>query len=495
MISPIRFGGIASGLDTDLLVSQLMTAERMPLNKLNQQKQKLAWKREAYQEMNTQLTALRTLTDKLRFTTSFNKQSASSSNESVIKATSSSNAVSGSYSIQVNSLASSALVTGDTTNINLKDKIGVAAEQTFTLTGPKGDIEVKVTPNSTYESVIKQINAANSGVNFSFDSINKRFMATTTSTGESAVLKVDDPDGVLRNFFKLDPASFPQTGSNASVTINGTTMELENNSFEFNGVRFDIQGVSTSAVSVTVSQDTQNISSIIKDFVEQYNALVDSINGATKTVPNRSYAPLTNEQKESMTEKQIELWESKAKTGLLYRDSILQETLTSFRGMLLQSVEGLPEEFNSLSDIGIAFKKFVPGMTGELGKLELDERKLQDAISQNPEAVMNLFTKTTSLKPGEQGYVEGTGYGDRLYNALNTSINKIIKQIGTTTISDSADSSMFGQQFRDLNSRINTLEDRLKAVEERYYKQFTAMEKTLHKLNSQASWIAQQLGQ
>lgn len=203
---------------------------------------------------------------------------------------------------------------------------------------------------------------------------------------------------------------------------------------------------------------------------------------------------MTEEEREGMTEKQIDLWESKAKVGLLYRDDILQETLSTLRRSLVDNVKGLGEP-NSLSDIGITFKGYLKGMTGELGKLEIDEQKLQDAVNKNPDAVMQLFTKTSNLDQKDPNYKSETGYADRLYTDLTNQINKIIKRIGSGKVSDAVDNSQYGRDIDEMNKRMQTLESRVALVEKRYYKQFTAMEKALQKLNSQGSWLSQQLGQ
>lgn len=497
-MSTIKLSGMVSGMDTDTIIKQLMQVERAPLDKLNQQKQKIAWKRDEYREMNTMLSSIRTLTDKLRFSNSFSKQSATSSNSSVVTATASSNASSGSYAIQVNQLASSALVTGSKTSID-STKSTVTGGGSITITGPNGSVDVDMTSGTTtYDSIIKQVNAANIGATLSFDSVNKRFMISTAATGQSAAIQVTG-NGVAELGFQ--EMSTPQTGTNASVQVNGQTMILENNAFELNGVRFDLKGVSSSATSITVARDTTSIVTQIKGFVEQYNNLVDKVNEKTKTVPSRSYLPLTDEQKESMSEKQIELWETRAKSGLLYRDDILTDTLSSLRSALVNKVEGLGTISNgvktgidTLSDIGITFKKFTVGATSELGKLELDETKLTDAIASNPDGVMKLFTKSSTLDKTDPNYQKEIGIAERLYSTLNTQINKVIKRIGSGSVSDAADSSQMGTQIRDLNSRIDVLKTRMQAVEDRYYKQFTAMELALQKLNSQGSWLASQLG-
>lgn len=505
MYMPIRLSGMASGLDTDTIIKQLMQVERTPLNKLIQEKQTIAWKRESYRETNTALTAIRSLADKMRFSSNFNQQSATSSDASIVTATASSTATSGGFSLRVDRLASSALLAGDKVAVDTKATLN--ATGSFEIVGPNGSKTIQVTADTTYESVIKQVNSANIGVTMSYDSINKRFMLSSNVTGEESSILINDSSNIAAQSFGLTTMTETLdqngnlvqenkaiSGTNALVQLNGKEMELENNAFELNGVRFDLKGVSSSTVSVTVARNTANIADQLKSFVELYNDLVDTVNGKTNTTPNRSYTPLTDEQKEEMTEKQIELWESKAKAGVLYRDDILQNALSSLHSALVNNVTGLKDEMNSLSDIGITFKKYTSGMkTTELGKLEIDEAKLNEALSKDPDGVMALFTKTSKLDPKDSGYQSEIGYAERLYSGLTTSINKIIKRIGSGTASDVADDSQLGQRIDNINDKMSTFEARLKAIEERYYKQFTAMELALQKLNNKSDWIYSQL--
>ncbi|MCM3493474.1 flagellar filament capping protein FliD [Paenibacillus sp. FSL K6-1566] len=495
MTTPIRFGGIASGLDTDAIISKLMQVERAPVNKLSQQKQLLMWKRDAYREVNTMLTSFRIVTDKLRFSAAYSKQLASSSNTSVVNTTATSSATSGSYTVRVESLATTALVVGEKKDVNTAvDKISIAADVNISINGTP----LTISAGSTYDTVMKQINSSGAGVNISYDSINKRFMLSSKATGSGASISINDSSvSAMTEIFNIKPNNaneITDSGSKAIVTVNGTQLEMDNNSFEFNGVKFELKGVSTSDVSVTVSRDTQNIASQIKEFVNQYNNLVDKINASTTAKPERSYLPLTDEEKKEMTEKQIELWEGKAKTGLLYRDTILKDVLFTTHNSLIGKVKGLPDELNTLSDIGLNFKKYSNGNLSDLGKIEIDEQKLLDAINNNPDGVMNLFTKTSQLDPQAKGYKEEIGFAERLYNDLDTQIKKIIKKIGSGMISDVMDNSQFGEQLRIMNDKMDTYERRMLLVENRYYKQFSAMEKAIQKLNSQGSWLSQQLG-
>lgn len=162
---------------------------------------------------------------------------------------------------------------------------------------------------------------------------------------------------------------------------------------------------------------------------------------------------------------------------------------------MISNVKGLDKNMDSLSDIGITFKGYTQGLTSELGKLTIDENKLKEAVSNNPDGVMDLFSKSSSLDPKDKNYQSEIGYAERLYNNLSTQINKIIKQIGSGTVSDVEDNSQLGKQIGDINDKINTVNNRLQTVESRYYKQFTAMELAIQKLNSRGSWLGAQLGQ
>lgn len=219
MATPIRFGGIASGMDTDKMIKDLMKVERMPVDKIKQQKQTVMWKRDEYRTMNSTLTSIRSIVDKMRFATSFNKQNAVSSNNGVVTATSSASAVSGSYSIRVDKLASSAVLIGAKNPIDVKDKISFNGD--FEVNG----VNIHVDSDDTYESVMKKISSSKAGATISYDSINKSFMMSSTSTGSSANIEIKDPNGDFAKIFNITSTS--AQGTNAEVVLNGKKMELE----------------------------------------------------------------------------------------------------------------------------------------------------------------------------------------------------------------------------------------------------------------------------
>lgn len=492
-ISNIRFSGIASGLDTDTIIKQLMTVEKSPLNKLEQQKQLTIWKRDAYREVNTLYSSLRTLADGLRLESSFNKTAATSSDSSVVTVQSNGKSTENSYSIKVNQLATSATIAGEAlgSGIDMNASGLTTSDIQFSVNGKT----VTVTSSSTRQSVINDINNSGAGVIASFDQTNGRLIISSKQTGESSQVQINDASGFLGNNFGLKETngapitSITKSGKNAEVEVNGTVMTMPNNSFEMDGVSFFLKGTSSSAVTVDVSKDVQGIVDKITAFVDKYNELIEKVNGKIGEKKDRSYTPLTNEQKEEMSEKQIDLWESKAKQGLLARDGLLESTLTTLRNSFMSAVEGLPEGKNTLSYIGITTAASSKDAYLEKGKLHIDTEKLKAALTSDPEGVAALFTQSPL-----NGTKSQLGFAERIKKDLDASISLLTRKIGSGSSSEIADESLMGKELRNLNTRISDMKNKLTTVEDRYYKKFTAMEQAIQKLNSQGSWLSQQLG-
>lgn len=114
---------------------------------------------------------------------------------------------------------------------------------------------------------------------------------------------------------------------------------------------------------------------------------------------------------------------------------------------------------------------------------------MREAISQNGSKVVELFTKTPNTDPAT---FEDLGIATRLYNSLNASMEKITEKAGSNAYQ--VDNSVIGKGLVRLNKDINNWEKRLKEIEARYWKQFTAMEQAIQKANSQSGWLAQQFG-
>lgn len=496
--SPIRYTGLSSGMDIDSIVSNLMKVEKLPLQKLTRQKASVIWQREDYRSMNTALTAFRKATENVRFSSSFETKQVTSSNANAVDVTGSSGAAAGYNSIKVLNLATSASLTGSSMPTGTKTDLPVNMSGDIFITGPKGVSEkIEIKENvSTIDSIILDINAQTSktGVKANYDSNTQRLFLTTDVTGATSKISVTDSDnGAFGSIFNM--STLASEGKNAKFEFNdavGTNaLESATNSFSLNGLTINLKAPTTEAVSITVSTSSAVALDNIKEFVNQYNSIVDKFYTATTTKADRDYYALLDEEKAEMTDKQIEQWEAKARQGTLYNDSTLKGALDEFRNAFRVPVAGT--SFEQLKDIGIT----VMNDPKQNGKLEINEEKLKEALSSNLEGVKELFTNTSSINADtdakkNQKFKE-TGFAERLYESINNQINKINKRVGMGAI-EAVDDSVLGKELKRINESAENMQRRLTQVENRYYKKFSIMEQALQKLNNQGSWLSSQLG-
>ncbi|RKD24250.1 hypothetical protein BEP19_07550 [Ammoniphilus oxalaticus] len=535
MISQVRFSGLASGLDTENIIKNLMSAERMPLNKMLQQKQWQEWQQEAYREANNKLLDLRSSMEKLRLSGSFNQSKVSSSNTSAVDVSRVGNPSLENYTITVNKLAEPAQPASVKFNkINIENSnMELKEEFSFKLSnGEKnkdGSIKedtIKVLKTDTINTVISKINAQSNktGVTafLSEGDEGKRIVLTSTESGKDSNIIVSDidytgeqgenplgiVDGKMTIPFEGEPShnfnleeglggsvNSGNAGSAGIITINGMTIETKTNTFTYDGMRINLKSASDGPITINKQTDTDAIFNDIKGFVDKYNEVIESLNGKLSEKKYRDFPPLLAEQKEDMKEKEIELWEEKAKSGLLRSDPLISNVLTSMRTSLYTSVsvmgeDGEVEKKLSLSQFGITTSDDY----FENGKLVLDENKLKEAITNNLDDVKAFFAQSskedgTTLNNRKKHEESGIGY--RIYNQLNESMKELTAKAGSTS---KVDNSVLGKSIGRINDQISDFERRLSLVESRYWKQFTAMEKAIQQANSQSGWLMQQFG-
>lgn len=340
--------------------------------------------------------------------------------------------------------------------------------------------------DESLNSILSKISADKDlNVSAYYDPITDKIVFKTRNTGASASISIVSEEGGGNLFgengaFKISGSA---SGKNAVVVINGITMEKSSNTFTVNGITFALKKAMGEGESATlnVERDIDSVVETIKTFVELYNETIEYINSKLTEQRYRDYPPLTDEQKKEMTEDEIEKWEKMARSGLLRSDQLLISIRDRMRQILYTPVNGLPAEYDSLLDIGIK-----SGAYYEKGKLYLDEEKLREALNQDLEAVMKLFTNQGSDSTG-------SGVAVSLYDALKNGIKSITDKAGGGDF-EVFDNSLLARRIREIDERIDTMEEKLREIEERYWKQFTQMEKYISAMNQQSLWLASQFG-
>jgi len=353
-------------------------------------------------------------------------------------------------------------------------------------------ISIQYSSSDSLRTIMGRINNSAAGVTASYDSVSDKLMMTTKLTGQSQKIEVEDVKGNLAAALKIDNASMTSAtyseGQDAKVTIDSVTSYRDSNSFTLDGVTYNLKKESTESVAINVTQDTDAIFNSIKEFVNAYNETVGYLNGKISERKAYGYNPLTAEQREDMSDTDEANWDKLVKQGLLHYDPTLRSASTELRKMLSSLVPGVSEAFNSLSKIGLSSVKYTKsGYTVETsGMIELDENKLKEALSQDPDSVMQTFTRFASAKDSTQN-----GIFHQMYDKLNTTITGLVTKAGRTSGSYVDVTTELGLQDSKLATQISQWESRLTSKENLYYKQFSAMEKALANSNSQMQALMQ----
>lgn len=568
---PIRIGGLASGMDIDSIVNDLMRVERTRVDKATQDKTVLEWTRERYNEVNKMFAnfVLSTresfgLTDTTYgsiISKSVNSlkwiKSAVAADSTIAEVSARSNAVNGSHHVKVHQLASNwssaskeeISVGADKTNIksqfDLKDSdvvnftitsnAGMESEQKVKIyisnkevsirtTSEKGDNKItldgKSLANFSLKEIADQINKADIGVTAVYDNSIDRFFLQTDDTGQQNTIQITDNSN--NGFVGKLKLQYDNDGTPNDVAYDGTTysgkdaiidfgmakgIHKSSNQFTINNIDFDLKAVGETTVKVDTDEDA--VIEKVKQFVDQYNELIDKLDEILGEDRYRDFAPLTEEQKKDMSEKEIELWEEKARSGLLRNDRTISNTMQNLRIGLYERVEGTTGSFQHLLQIGIETESYASGSMG--GKLKINESKLRDALRDDVDGVIDLlFQEPDSGITDEQEKRRNTGLVGRMYGDLVTGMKEIIVKAGpgkdaqlyrnvSSTmlidfVTEHSSISMLDESINDFSKRILELQRRLADKEEGYWRKFSAMETALNRMYAQSDWLTQQLG-
>lgn len=379
----------------------------------------------------------------------------------------------------------------------------LSAAQTLQITYDNVDYDFQINKNTTISSLISAVNSSDlgkAGVSAFVNSDGKLAFSAPDDTknvtfssyvpnapdGSPGTLPAGDTDiletlglAVVDRYDDIALTEAAAQGTNALIQFNGVSGSYESNTFSINGITFTAKQANGIEQTVSVANDVDGIFENIKAFVDLYNKTIDAVNSELTERVYREYLPLTDEQKEEMSEKEIELWEERAKSGLLRNDPILSQALSSMRTALNSIVQGLPSgNLKQMFEIGIT-----TGSYAERGKLYIEESKLRAAIADRPEEVAALFTSDDGIA----GVDSGDGLAARLYNQTEAVLARLKEKAGTGTSVDT--STMIGRDLFNVDTRMRNLTERLQAVEDRYYRQFTAMEQFLNEMNAQSAYI------
>lgn len=502
---PMRLSGLATGMDTEALVGQLMSAQSLKKKKMTGKKTTLEWKKEAWKDMNKKLTSLyNNSVSKLRLSSTYNVKKATMSDATKASISADTNAVVGNYTMEVKDIASAQFLTSGKTEITgtsqkLAD-VGVGAQTITIKSGTKDPVTLNVDENTTVNDFIKAARSA--GINASYDSGQKKFFFSSketgaansfsiTSTGDMSKMGLSNieattqADGTLSYNVDLDENGQYKSASgmalvaakDSRIILNGAELTSASSTVNANGLSINLVSKTKDGepVNFSVSADIDKVYETVKKALKEYNDVMKEMQEKYNAASSKGYEPLTSEEKRAMSDDEVEEWEKKIKDSLFRRDSTLQGIQSSMRSALQASTTVNGHQY-TLSSFGIMTSTNYTegGLLHIYGDPDDDvyaaeSDKLKKALTENPdEAITALTNIFEGLRSTMFDKMRSTEYSSALTFYNDKQMDKDLEQY---------------------KKDLKAWDDKMADMETAYYKKFAAMESAMAKLQSESSSV------
>jgi flagellar hook-associated protein 2 len=499
---PIRITGMNSGLDTDSIITALTQRHQDKVDKFTGYQKKLTWKQEKWKDLNKKVTKFYNGTlSNLRFSTAYNKKTTTASNSSAVSVVTGDGAMVAEQTLDITSVAKSAFLTGNKVTYTGENSEEVSAKKSTTMSelglssgtlsfkignSDTDLISVDVDADDSIEKVLNKLRSKASSdtgtkLNFNYDENNGRFFVAAQKTGEN--YNFEAVSGSIADKLGFTNANYSE-GKSAAITLNGVDYTSDTNTFEINGLTITANEVA-SGITLSTKQDTSGIYDNIKKLLKEYNELMKEFATLYNADAAKKYSMLTDDQKDEMTDKEIEDWENKIKDGLLSGDETIGNIRTGIKGIVGSTFNVTLKDGTtsaiSLSYFGIGTGSYFSTEEDERDALHIDgdsddsltsgnADKLSALISTDPDAVQSFFTQ----------------FAQGLYGKISDLMKGTTYSSSFTIYED----KLMASQYSAYNTKISDAQKALEAAQDRYYSKYTAMEKALSKINSSSSSLS-----
>jgi len=428
--------------------------------------------------------------------------------------------------------------------VKVVDKDGVVQRNKLSLT--INGQTMSFDEDTTIDSMMSQINSnKDAGVNISYSKLTNQFSIKGTETGENSKIAMSGDLARIFGFTEDGKVKFGKdeydlndekhlkhlqgkgvysAGQDAefNVTINGQNMDMKraSNSVDFDGMtvtlnktfdgRVDADGNTTTdstkwdPITFKTESDSDKIVDAIQSFVNDYNAMVTEIRNQYSTMPaekssssHTRYEPLTDADRESMSESAIEAYEEKAKQGILFGET----ELSSLHSALRNAITGISMDMNASSAESAEFSRMLQKIglstkySSGLTTLELDTEKLRKTIEEDPDAVRDAFVQTKENGASTDGLMQRIQKVVNQYaNTSSGSPGILVQRAGSQYAPTSVNNNALQDQYNSYAEQIEKLQSKMADRIDYYTRQFTALEQMMVQMNSQSSAMAGLMG-
>jgi len=351
-----------------------------------------------------------------------------------------------------------------------------------------------ISKDMSISEVLKKINKE-SDVDITYSNTTDKFVIVSKDTGKASKIEIT---GALAD--KLFGGSIGSdieiTGEDTvmNVTIHGQDIDITRSTanFSIDGINIELSKNAILApeedpITFDVINNTDEVIERVKQFIDDYNEIIDLLGTKTKEKPRRDYPPLTPEQQDEMKEKEIENWLKEAKKGVLFGD----KNITSLLNKMRLSMSGM----TSVSDLALSNIGISAASMDTSGKLVFNEEKFREKLIEAPDQIASLFTGIAD----ETDEYAKSGIANQILDILRENIGamgtsgKLIEEAGLDT-GRSSDQNNISLKIKDYDEKMKELKKSLERERQRYWNQFSALEQSLNKLNAQSSWLMDMMG-
>lgn len=353
-----------------------------------------------------------------------------------------------------------------------------------------GEIEDEISAKQAdYDKALEETNLANAKIAAIKDADFAELMDLDEDALAAEIQELTDraleAQDILANSAVSEDGAIKIVGQDAKIILNGAEFTSSSNSFSVNGLTIEAQAVTDEAISITTAVDTQGIYDKVKDFLTQYNSVINEITKLYNADSAKGYEPLTDEERDAMSETEIEKWEDKIKSSLLRRDSSLGSIMNAMINSMSQTFEVNGKKL-SLSNFGISTLGFLNAAENEQYAFHIDGDEDDASTSGKPDKLMKAIQEDPD---------QIIGFLKQLTSSLYSAVDEKMKSTELSSVYKVYNDKEIDKEIKSMEDLIKKWQEKVEAEEERYYKQFSNMETALAKLQSQTNALSGMLGQ
>ena len=386
-------------------------------------------------------------------------------------------------------------ITGATTlKVNIDGEIKTIeinpTEELFKLVGRFKEAGLNASFNdSTHKLILTKDSGENVNFEFQPDATSAEVLGKLGLTGEGSRTVTVNGNKALEALGLLDEdhggTAVKMEGRDAKILLNGAEFTSKDGNFSINGLSINALQKTDSAITINTTVDSQGIYDSIKNFFKEYNTLIKEMDTLYNADNAKGYEPLTDEEKDELTDTEVEKWEKKIKDSLLRRDQTLGTVAESMKTALAKSLTINGKSY-SLASFGIKTQSYMSASKNEKYLYHIDgdsddaltksnADKLMSAINSDPDGVAEFFSQL----------VKGT------YEALDSKMKSTSMSSAYVVYND----KQITKDLKEYDTKLDKWEDKVKYYEDFYYKKFSGMEKALAELQSSQNSLSMLLGQ